>query len=604
MITAALVTSAAADSLTWGYYNGSQSLLSWGTGKAETYSMMMQVDLSSFVGAQITGVRLPLNCGTVSDANVYLSLEAPVAKSGKASGDVLNQAFTPALGWNTITFDQPYTIQSAMLYAGVTFKVDAIGEGDGSGYPLTMIADGTENSCSVVTSRTYRKWTDLAESLGASMPMQFLLEGENICPELAVSVSRLLDMSVKRGENYPVECEITNHGQQAVTSVDWTFQVGDQTQTGTSQINIDNQFFGQSAKLSFTTPVIDQTGEYQGTLTITKVNGQDNADQGASRTANVRVMNIVPNKLPILEEFTGCWCGWCTRGWLGLRLMNEAYPGEFIAAAYHNGDAMEVCSDSDFPVKIGGYPGANIDRCHDCDPYLGDSNSDPLGIDKVWNNMKKATVPPANVAVEATLNDDATQIELTASYQFCMDVAEASYGVAYIVTADGLKGADKNWLQHNYYAGDASYCDGLLDELVAMASNTLLVYDDVVVAQSHTRGESYTDVIPASLVESQVVEHSSSFQLAQMVGTYGDNLVQNKSKLNVIAMLIDTNTGAVLNAAKCHVINPEDAGIQHLQTEAQVLDSYSIDGRRQHDKATGFSILRMNDGSSRKALIK
>lgn len=593
MITAALVFSAAADSLTWGIYNGSQSLGYWGTGKSEAVSLMMQVDASSIVGSKVTAVRIPLNCSEMSGTAVFLSKETPSQSKGVATGDLLNVAFVAQKGWNEIVLAEPWTIDTETFYAGVTGKVNDLAVAGGNA-PFVLAYDGAEGSCSVVSERTYRKWQDFAATQGLTLPMQFVLEGD-VVKDFAVGLTRVMPAVSKYGEPVEINLTLSNHGVQPVESVAWSVELNGETTTGTSAVNISNEFYGLTASLKVQAAAIAVKGNYTGKVTITQVNGQPNTDLSASKPVSVTVMSNVPVKRPVMEEFTGCWCGWCPRGWLGLKLMNERYPEDFIGVSYHNGDAMEMCAESDFPVRIQGYPGANIDRCHDTDAYWGDTNNTPMGVEELWNKMRQESFTPANVLVEAQLNEDETCIELTATYQFCTSVADGHYGAAYLVTADGLTGTGKNWLQHSYYSGDEMYRDGLLDELVDAGGNIYLTFDDVLVAQSHVKGGSYTDVIPASVEDGEEISHSSSFELSKMVSSLdGSYLVQDKNKLNVIALMIDTESGAVVNAAKCHVVTAVDLGIETLRTERAQGVMYDLQGRVVKQAAKGQVVLSGN----------
>lgn len=601
LCAAALAFNAAADSMTWGYYNGTQNLGAWGTGKAESFSASMIVSEPGFAGSKVTAIRIPINSmpGELSNCAVFLSNEEPKTSKGIATGDILNAPFEPVSDvWNTIELAEPWTIdEDGTFYAGVTVTLDKIG--GATDYPLLFMIGSTPGGLNIVSSRTYRKWVDLSSSLGATLPMQLVIEGD-VVKEIGAGVTAISNVRVKHDEEAPVKVTIANHGTKAIESIEYTYEINGITLEGAAEANISGEFYGTTGQITINTPAIAEVGEYTGTFTITKVNGVENVDLAASKTNTVKVMNIVPKKTPLVEEFTGCWCGFCPRGWLGLKLMNEWYPGEFVAASYHNGDAMQITTE--YPVYIEGYPAANIDRSYDLDAYYG-FGSKPMGIEQAWLELCEEDTP-FNVSVEAALSDDETTITANAAFEACSDIASTEFGVAYIVTADGLIGDDKNWRQHSYYNGDESARDGYMDYFVDGPEYMFLEYDDVVIAESHNGGTFKEGVFTDATAEGQIVADTQDFLLADMNSNYGakENLVKNACKLNVIALLIDANTGRVLNCAKTRVTVPEGCSIESLSSDAHELARFSIDGTRQSLNAKGISIVRLSNGQTLKVI--
>lgn len=581
IIAAALTYSAAAaQSLTWGYYNGTQDLASWGTGKAETYSVAMVVNDASFVGSSITALRIPVTTPELTNCAVFLSHEMPSQKSGVATGDILNQSYTPSAEdvFTTVTLDEPWTVDSPSFYVGFTFKVASVNTNTEAN-PIIVAYGSNDGAFEVVTSRTYRKWQDMGSSLGVSSAIQLVLEGDLI-KQTAVGVSSMPGIKVRHDDSRTFKATLANHGQTPVTDVDWTYTVADATVEGHTEVSIHADYYGELADIDITTPVLAELGSYTGTLIITKVNGVANQDNAPALSHTLQVVNVVPVKRPLMEEFTGTWCGWCPRGWMGLKLMNEWHPGDFIAASYHNGDGMQITEH--YPVSVPGFPAANMDRHHNTDAYYGDGSA-PMGIENLWLRACSEDTP-ANVSVSASYDADLTSFEAKATFEFCEPVDASAYGVAYIVTADGL--ADPLWIQHSYYHGEESERDGYLDYFIDGPEYMSLVFDDVVIYESHESGACYTGVFPASVAEGESVDHTENFTLARMNSNYqgSANLVQDKDRLSVIALLIDTADGRVLNCAKCHVEGASVA-IENLTADAPSRQQFNLMGQpvqRQH----------------------
>lgn len=576
-LAAALTCSAAAESIHWGYYNATQPIFAWGTSKAETYSLCMAVNDPSLVGGKVTAVLFPLTTSELSNCAVFFSQERPKPASAVATGDLCNVSFTAAEGWNEVTLDAPLTIGEEPFYVGLTGKISDVSTDNGK-LPFQLCLSGEEGSCYAVSTRTYRTWTDLAELSSYTLPIQLVVEGDMFADH-AVGIVSLSTAYIEANVENPLKVKVTNHGKQPVTSIDWTYTLGDYVTQGTAEVNLPGNYYGELGELSVTLPAVSELGIYTGTLSLDKVNGNANEDGVSSLSHEVHVLSIVPVKRPLVEEFTGCWCGYCPRGWLGLKLMNEWHPDDFIAASYHNSDAMQICSSAAFPVEVGGLPAACIDRHLMTDAYSGD-NDQPMGIDAVWTRISTTEHAPANVSVTATIDVTGQTLSATSYYTFCEDQEAASYGVAYIVTADGLSGTTSDWRQTNYYAGSASDRDGYLNELTNSPGSIFLVYDDVVIAQSHSAGGCYRNIFPAMVVMGQQVRHSCQFSLSKMVSNYGrrENLVQDIDRLNVIALLID-KTGAVVNAGKCHVDASAVAGIESVGADLAPEHVFDLSGR-------------------------
>lgn len=582
---------ASAQGISFGYYTGSQKLQNWGTAKAETYSVAMLVDQPSLVGGQVTQIRVPLDpeADKLTACSAFLTREL-TATSGKATGDIANVEFTPEGQWTTITLPEPYTITDEPFYVGYTLKVSATNTLDHNAMPLLLIAGNQPGGLMCVTSRTYRKWTDVGASIGGVLPIQLVIQGEVFQAD-AASVSRIRETSVAVGEPGTVDVLIQNHGTNDISSIDYTYEVAGLQTQGHADVSISHEYYGASAIIQVPTPAISERGEHQGTLTITHVNGQPNHSQQAVGTGLLHVVLVVPVKHPLMEEFTGTWCGFCPAGWASIKWMNE-HHSDFICASYHNDDAMQITTA--YPVAVDGFPMACIDRNHITDAYRGDYRQD-LGIEQTWlDECNESTV--ANVDVQAELYQQSGVLSVHAQYQFCQDVAQANYGVAYLITADGLYGNGRNWRQHNYYSADFQngvynnmYIAGM-DTINQGAEYMLLTFDDVVIAQSGAAGATIDGVIPTSCAEGQQFRHAYNFQTANMVSSYGkeedrENLVQHPDRLHAIAILYNKATGHVENCNRCkvRVIDGGEIvdGIEVAQsTEPRSATQYNVMGQR------------------------
>lgn len=585
LLCAATISANDAETVTWGYYNGSQNLSTWGTSKAETYYVGMKIDDASLVGSKITSIKLPLNSSTLSSCAVWIVRGALQSNSGQGISDDVNVLFGVTEGWNEIMLPEPYTIGEGEFYVGVTFTASAT---DFS--PMLLMPSDLLETTYIKTTRTYRKWTDLGNAPGACLPLQIIVQG-NAVKNNAVSVVGIDQVFAKHGEASTAKVTVANNGSNEVSNIDWTYSVAGNTVEGHTDVAVSADFYGAQASFNIDVPAIEDNGEYEGTFTVTRVNGVANIGNPASATHTVKVMNVVPKKVPLMEEFTGAWCGFCPSGYIGMKLMNERHPDEFVCASYHNADAMQITEN--YPVQVDGFPAASFDRNHSTDAYLGDTRKE-VGIDITWQQECKE-IPTVNVDVLANLTSDNGVLTVMSDINFCEDVTGANYGIGYIITADGLHGTGNNWRQHNYFSKDYQngaysgiYVEGM-DMFNNGAEYQFLEYDDVVIATSGKGNETISGIIPSDNKEDDHYHHSMTFNIADMKSNYGkkENLVQDKTRLNAIAFVYDNATHHVVNCAKCHVTLDQDdqsTGISLMHNQMSVAEGkancYNLAGQR------------------------
>ena len=136
-----------------------------------------------------------------------------------------------------------------------------------------------------------------------------------------------------------------------------------------------------------------------------------------------------------------------------------------------------------------------------------------------------------------------------------------------------------------------------------------LEYNDVLIAFPSPRGTS--DGIPTSMKAFDTFSHSFTFNLADAVNTAGESLVQDKNKIRVIAMLIDGETGIVVNSCSSPYVDGKyreegGSGVDSvIDTDAEVVSSsfYDLQGRKVAADARGVIIRvdTLSNGATRTA---
>ena len=164
---------------------------------------------------------------------------------------------------------------------------------------------------------------------------------------------------------------------------------------------------------------------------------------------------------------------------------------------------------------------------------------------------------------------------------FVEDVANANYGIGYVLVANGLKGNTPEWYQTNYYAG-SSVKDEVLEGLTKSQSKmTDVTYNHVPVA-AYEPFDGIKGSVPATITKDVAMEHTYQIDITS------NTRIQDKEKLSVVALLIDKTDGKIVNAAQFKFYKNDDSGETAISdavrqnNPSQMTDDhwYTLDGRR------------------------
>lgn len=258
--------------------------------------------------------------------------------------------------------------------------------------------------------------------------------------------------------------------------------------------------------------------------------------------------------------------------------MSKEYPDEFIGVAIHNADDMEVLPEDSYPVKIGGFPAATIDRRISVSPSYG-------VFRKSWLIERESYSP---VEINVTAWKDASNprvINITAGYRFVEPITH-EHRMAYMLLANGLK--DENWKQTNYFP---SKNEEYMEEFKNLPNKVSgLVFNDVLVQHSPLMGVEGS--VPVSVEPYTLYTHDYVFNTEGKLSTNGVDLIGRAGdNLTIVAMIIDTETGAILNAAKTKL---GDTSVNTLRSSKGDVVSevyYDLAGRKINSPQDGFVIV-------------
>lgn len=293
------------------------------------------------------------------------------------------------------------------------------------------------------------------------------------------------------------------------------------------------------------------------------------ADNKASLTPYLTQRSY--NRRMVVEEATGCWCGWCVRGIVGLQEMKKEFGDRFIGIAVHTGEDPLIHADyAKWIVAQGvtGYPACFVNR----DGIQRNPNY------TILRQCMAEAEPYADYDVDATARCQGDALDVTATITPLGVVAEAARRVAFVVVEDGIPG-----VQYNYYY------DGKSGAMGGFESKPQLVHLDY---KEVARGAWPT---PAGTGDqSLVLPHKMQAGVAQTV-TYRIPLDSFKyldiNNCRLVALVLNTQTGGVENACECS-LNAE--GVHTVMAPSSAgRPAFNLAGQR---VGSGTSGLRIEGG--------
>lgn len=335
---------------------------------------------------------------------------------------------------------------------------------------------------------------------------------------------------VTTGTNLPIDLEVRNYGSNPVTS--YTIKYQDGTNPVVSQnvtgVNIASLAYNTT---TFTTPYsVSSVGAHDIKVWVELTGDANNSNDTVSTIQSG--VGFIPKRVVTMEEPTGTWCGWCTRGIVYMDSIHHAQPNDVAVIAVHNNDPMVVSAyDSYIGGYIGGYPSLVVDR-----KFSGDPSDAFSAYNALKGDFGFADITQTNSFVGSNFTVD---VDVKPATDLTGD-----YRLGLVVIEDGVQGSGSSWDQANYYSFQ-SQNQPLVGGGVDYQAETnpipasKMTYNHVARAVVGTpQGQSGS--LPASMTYNQT--YSYSFNYAQPNGVAA-------SKMTFVVLLLDYNTGEILNAS-------------------------------------------------------
>lgn len=493
-------------------------------------------------------------------------------------------------GFNRVALPQPVTI--GMGYTLFGMSVDAGDTLQIARY--TKVADGAFYMRS--NSLTNGKWSNVYKTYGT---LAFELHVKKaILPANSLAVLTVGELKSNAANTTNVNVTFRNLGAKPVSTFSCEVSFNGEL-LKTQNVNLASSPLTKGASrtqsILVTVPDVQICADYE--VKVTKVNGEENVSEKAAGKGTALILQESMPKKVVVEDFTGLWCGYCPRGIVALENFAKLYPEQFIGIAAHNGDVIS-CADYEEYIynNISGFPVGFFDRTvKDADLYFGYATSYPVHFQgEVPFKKALAIRAEAQPHLTATWTDGTrSAIRAEVKTSFLIDRDNCPYRYAFVLTEDGMSGTTADWMQSNYYGGmTAQYPDDDMKRFTEGSSKIMMSYDDVAV-QGWELYRGIANSVSASVKKDVADEYVTTLDISE------NQLIQNKDNLKLVVMLLNTNTGCIVNADEVSIV-PDPTGIEGIRdngsSDAHEVARYNLNGVRMAAPAKGMQIVKMSDG--------
>jgi hypothetical protein len=525
------------DSLSLHYWDVTDKLSSIGVQSTGAYEVAFyEPDMTSLKGNQITSIFFFCQGVNISGIKVWV-------RKSLTGSDVASQAVSTVAsdGNYSVKLSTPYTLDGDPLYIGYSFTVDKTST-DKDNYPVvvsstTTVADGLYllfgGNWYNAVGGSYGDAVIAAKVKGTSMPKNKVTLS-SVDPKRAIA-----------GSEAEISGTLMNNGVNVIHHVDVTYKLASKEYTQNVALADTLKTYGAKGSFSFkiTAP---EAGRYRMITSIPKVNDATNSMTGTI-TSHVTTMTTAFPRISVMEEGTGTWCGWCPRGMTGIKKMEAAHPTTFIPIAMHSG-SDDPFTTSTYKALLDelsdGVPSCFIDRTYMGDPYYGLEN----GIEEMFQLANQ--IPAEGTISLACKYTDDSKKAITVTSASTINLPSKSilnpYRVAYVVLENGLTDTQTNYynkatlLSNGYTEADiASFPqDVMADWGDKAASVENCEYDHVARGIYDVTGVANS--LAGSFNAGDVLTHTMDITLP--------TTILNKDNVVIVAMLLDKETGEIVNA--------------------------------------------------------
>lgn len=544
---------------------------------------------------------------------------------------VLDKLPANYVGPVSVKLPTPFTIPAEGALVGYSY--------DGKSSDRSIVMAGTSSEAAgcffQYDYEGERTFESLSSIVGMSSSIQIGMDVSDCeANDATVATDPETTTLINTDQQYPFY--VTNNSAKPITQITYHFTI-DGEQQPEKTLDLSSPIESMKTVSLPLTKKFEDEGVHTIELTVSKVNGNENVNSATSATYSVIALEKGADRVSVVEEQTGTWCGWCPRGHVALDLLNKQLGDKVVTLAGHftnsesQVDPMNILGDNitsqaeafaDYGwVAInlssllggGGFPGAMFDRLIAADPYVGINTTKSkngtyeFGATALVKAIQEKIPSEADFSMTASWADDKNtdiKVDLTTTFNYDR-FGSFPYGVAFVLSENGMTGKGATWKQLNYYrklAGVNGASDFNNPDMAAWFKGGYYVsttYDNVVVQAWNPIGNAaIVDKSQTDIIKGEAIPFSATLKV-------NSDLIQNYDNLTLSALLVNLKSYAVVNAAKV-VLGKCAAGIEDVNSEANnnVVSRYNVNGMHINGAQKGLNIVKLANGKVVKMAVK
>lgn len=267
----------------------------------------------------------------------------------------------------------------------------------------------------------------------------------------------------------------------------------------------------------------------------------------------VNDLSFETTKRIVIEKITGQPCGFCPGGIIASDRIETLFGDKYVPVEIHSTlmgtDEYAYDNYANYFTGLSGIPAGLVNRLNNTiyQPLAvvdgiyslnGDGETSTTWLDLVQSEFENNPIAVADINItKATYDANSRRIGIEGNVNYAVNLTSVNQNLMFVITENGLSGTQHNYYQQRGYNGQEVLAEwNAMDEYVSWTYNHVArrVVDDMYTGLS--------GMIPVT------VEADNEILFDINRNAY-DN-VSNWANAEVVAMLIDNNTGEIINVAK------------------------------------------------------
>lgn len=268
-------------------------------------------------------------------------------------------------------------------------------------------------------------------------------------------------------------------------------------------------------------------------------------DKSIRNDGSVKNLTFEPKKRVVIEEATGQWCGNCPLGIVAIENLHNVYGDKVIAIGVHdNSSGSDQFAFNEYVNYLGfmAFPSGRVNRIDTI--YAPSANGSFISeegnqtfqdiVSRELNDYTYADVNIKNAYFDKVNNN----VEVEMNVNYAIDMTSLNHNIAFVVIENGLVGKQTNYFYNNEGEIIGEFGKG------GKYGNSMpeITFNDVARAILDRSFAGTAGVIPTEVKAGEAVEYTQKAALPESV--------ENWNNAEIVCMLLDANTGRVVNAAK------------------------------------------------------